>query len=124
MTWRRWVDPRRWPSLVLAGVTLLIVILVSGAIASFGVRFMGSQAAFEAARQQALPWLFLWRWACYGGLAYGWLRHWKPGVLAQLAKDDDRGAAARERLVRLERLAVGVAMFIEGYNLLDWLGGV
>lgn len=124
MTLKRWLDPRQWPSLVVAGVTLALVILLSGMIASLGIRFMGSREAFEAARQQALPWLFLWRWACYGVLIACWLKVWKPKLLRQLSKDSEGGTLARQKLTRLERLCVCAMVFVEGYNLADWLGGV
>lgn len=123
MMLRRLLDPRRWPSIVVFPVVLVVMFLLGSLLASLGVHLMGSRAAFDAARQAALPWLFLWRWACYAGLIVGWIRLWKPRVVRRLAEDRDGGQAARHRLVRLERLAIGALVCIELFNLIDWLGG-
>ncbi|MBZ9559075.1 MULTISPECIES: hypothetical protein [unclassified Modicisalibacter] len=122
MTRSRLIDPRRWPSLVVFFVVLVLMVLLSGAIVSLGIHLMESREAFEAARRAALPWLFLWRWACYATLVTAWVRLWKPRVLERLAEDDDGGVAARQRLGRIERLAIGVMAGIELLNLIDWLG--
>lgn len=123
MTRKRLLDPRRWPSLVVFPVVLVLVFLLGSLLASLGIQLMGSRAAFDAAKQAALPWLFLWRWACYAGLAVGWIRLWKPRVVQRLNEDRDGGQAARQRLARLEYLAIGALVCIELFNLIDWLGG-
>lgn len=76
-----------------------------------------------AAKQRALPWLFLWRWACYAGLIVAWIQLWKPHVVARLDQDRDGGGAARARLKRIEALAIGAMVCLEFVNLADWLGG-
>lgn len=123
MTLRRFIDPRQWPSLVVFPVVLLLVFMLGNLLASLNIHWMGSRAAFDAAKQAALPWLFLWRWACYAGLIVGWIRLWKPRVVQRLNEDDDGGEAARHRLTRLERLVVGAMVGVELFNLIDWLGG-
>lgn len=118
---RKVVDPRRWPSLLVFFAVLVLMLIISGPIASLGIHYMGNKAAIEAARQAALPWLFLWRWACYAVLITGWLRTWKPRVLRRLNEDTDGGTEAREGLRRLERLAIGIMACIEVFNLLSWM---
>nr|WP_298411690.1 hypothetical protein [uncultured Halomonas sp.] len=123
MTLKRLIDPRRWSSGVVFLVTLLGIVFLSGAIVSLAIHFLGSQEAFMAARQRALPWLFLWRWACYAGLVVAWVYLWKPRVVMRLNEDRDGGEAARARLKRLEWLGIGAMACIELVNLVDWLGG-
>ncbi|NRB57518.1 MAG: hypothetical protein HRU39_16310 [Salinicola sp.] len=120
---RRLIDPRRWPFPVIFVVALIGVFLLSGVIVSLAIQMMGSREAFSAAKQAALPWLFLWRWGCYAFLILAWLKLWKPRVITRLNEDRDGGAAARERLKRLEILTLVVMAAIELFNLLDWLGG-
>ncbi|OHZ00181.1 hypothetical protein [Salinicola sp. MIT1003] len=117
------IDPRRWPSPVVFVVALIGVFLLSGVVVSLAIQLMGSREAFAAAKQAALPWLFLWRWACYAALILAWLKLWKPRVLARLGEDRDGGEAARDRLKRLESLTLVVMVGIELFNVLDWLGG-
>lgn len=119
---KRVFDPRQWPSPVVFMVVLLAMVLLSGVIASLSIKLMGSSDAFAAVKQAALPWLFLWRWACYAGLIAAWILAWKPRVVSRLNEDRDGGIAARERLRRLEIFAVAVMACIELYNLIDWLG--
>ena len=123
MAFKRLIVPRRWPSAIVFLVVLLLMLLLSGTIVSLAIQLMGSQEAFVAAKQAALPWLFLWRWACYAGLIVSWIRLWKPRVVKRLNEDRDGGAAARERLTRLEYLVMGAMICIEIFNLIDWLGG-
>lgn len=123
MALKRFLDPRRWPSPLVFLVALVGALILSGVIASLAIHLMGSQDAFTAARQAALPWLFLWRWACYAAIVIGWMRFWKPRVVRRLNEDRDGGDAARERLKRLEILTIGVMGCIEVFNLIDWLGG-
>lgn len=123
MAFKRLLDPRRWPAPIVFLVVLITMFLLGGAIVSLAIHMMGSREAFAAARQVALPWLFLWRWACYASLVVGWTRFWKPCVVKRLNEDRDGGEAARERLARLEYLAIGAMVCIEIFNLTDWLGG-
>lgn len=123
MSFKRFIDPRRWPSLLVFLVALVGVFFISGIVISLAIHFMGSQEAFEAARQAALPWLFVWRWICYAVLVVGWIHFWKPRVVTRLNEDRDGGGEARSRLKRLERLAMGAMVGIEIFNLIDWLGG-
>ena len=123
MALKRLIDPRRWPTPIVFLAALILVFLLSGAVVSLAIRLMGSQEAFAAAKQAALPWLFLWRWACYAGLIVGWIRLWKPRVVKRLNEDRDGGDAARTRLAHLEYLVLGAMVCIEAFNLIDWLGG-
>ncbi|REC93374.1 hypothetical protein [Kushneria indalinina] len=120
---KRLLNPKRWPSIVVFGMVLIGVFFLSGVIVSLVTHLMGSREVFAAAKQAALPWLFLWRWACYAGLIVAWLRVWKPRVLKHLAKDRDGGEAARGRLKRLEILTLIAMAGIELFNTIDWLGG-
>lgn len=122
MALKRFIDPRQWPSIVVFPVAVVLVFLLGGMLASIGIHLMGSRAAFEAAKQAALPWFFLWRWACYAGLIACWVHVGKPRVVQRLNEDADGGEAARHRLTRLERLVIGVMVCIELFNLIDWLG--
>ncbi|MCS2611028.1 hypothetical protein [Halomonas dongshanensis] len=120
---KRLIDPRRWPSPVVFVVVLIGMFLLSGMIVLLSIQMMGSREAFMAVKQAALPWLFVWRWICYAVLIVAWVKRWKPHVLTRLSQDRDGGAAARERLKRLEALTLGVMATIELFNVLDWLGG-
>ncbi|QEA38650.1 hypothetical protein FGL86_05870 [Pistricoccus aurantiacus] len=123
MAFKRFIDPRRWPSPLVFLVALVGVFFISGVVVSLAIHLLGSRDAFAAARQAALPWLFVWRWACYAGLIVGWVRLWKPRVVKRLNEDRDGGDEARSRLKRLEALAIGAMVSIEIFNLIDWLGG-
>lgn len=123
MSVKRLIDPRQWPSIVVFGMALIAVFLLSGVIVSLVAHLMGSREVFATVKQAVLPWLFLWRWACYAGLIVAWLRLWKPRVLKYLGEDRDGGEAARGRLKRLEILTLIAMAGIELFNAIDWLGG-
>ncbi|WP_186764386.1 hypothetical protein [Pistricoccus aurantiacus] len=123
MTFMRLLDPRHWPSPLVFLVALVGMFALSGVVVSLAIQLMGSREAFVAAKQAALPWLFVWRWACYAGLALVWRRVWKPRVIMCLNEDRDGGSAARAGLKRLETLAIGAVACVELFNLIDWLGG-
>ena len=119
-----WYDPRRWPSLVVFVVALMVVYLLSGVIASIGVRMAGSLPAWQAAMDRAAPLLLGWRLGVYGAVAWLWLHRWKSRVLARIADDKDGGELARQKLRRLEFISVGFIAVLELINVSNWLGGM
>lgn len=119
-----WYDPRRWPSLVVFMVALVAVVFLSGVIASIGIRMAGSLAAWQTTLDTAAPLLLGWRLVFYGGIAWLWLRQWKPRVLARVGGDHDGGVRARHKLQRLELMSVGFIVVLELINLSNWLGGM
>ncbi|WP_249978041.1 hypothetical protein [Vreelandella olivaria] len=120
---RAWFDPRRWPPIVVFIIAMVVVYVISGVVASIGIRLAGSMEAWNAAMSTAGPALLGWRILFYGGIVGLWLKLWKPRVLAGLTSDDDGGAQARHKLKRLEYAALGFVVLLELINVVSWLGG-
>ncbi|EPC00623.1 hypothetical protein L861_06695 [Litchfieldella anticariensis FP35 = DSM 16096] len=118
-----WYDPRRWPSLLVAFLTLLLMFLLSGVIVSIGIRIAGSLEAFQAGMAAAQPLLLVWRLLFYGAMAWLWYRHWRPRVIRRLNRDRDGGEQARPKLEKLERLVLVLVALLEVMNFTNWLGG-
>lgn len=117
------LHPRTWPPLLVAVLTFLLVVLLSGMIASVAISMLGSLTAFRAAMHVAAPWLFLWRCGLYALGFVLWRYRLRPRTVARLRHDQDGGQAAYAMLVRLERHVLVVLALIELYNLYNWLGG-
>lgn len=113
------LHPKRWPSLLVALVSLVGVVIVSGIIASVGIRIAGSVPAFQSVWREAGWWLFMWRVVLYAAIAFVWWRYRKPRVVKHLG--DAPGAT--DRLRRLERAAILLVLLFEVLNLPRWLGG-
>lgn len=118
-----WYDPRRWPPLVVFIISLVVVFLFSGVVASIGIRLAGSLEAWNAAMNTAGPALLGWRILLYAAITALWLKLWKPKVLTRLTNDHDGGAQARYKLKRLEFAALGFVVVLELINVVSWLGG-
>lgn len=115
--------PRHWPPLLVAAVSFLLVLLLSGVIASVAISALGSLSAFQSVMDAAAPWLLLWRLGLYAGGFLIWRYRMRPRTVARLCEDRDGGQVAYARLVRLERHVLVVMALIEIYNLYNWLGG-
>ncbi len=113
------LHPKRWSSLLVALVALVGMVIISGVIASVGIRIAGSVPAFQSAWREAGWWLFMWRVALYAAIAFVWWRYRKPRVVKRLG--DAPGAT--DRLRRLERAAILLVLLFEVLNLPRWLGG-
>lgn len=115
--------PRTWPPMLVAAMTFILVVLLSGVIVSVGASLMGGMTAYQSAMDSAAPMLLLWRLGLYGlGFVIWWYK-FRPRAVASLRHDRDGGQAAYAMLVRLERHVLIVVALIELYNLIDWLGG-
>lgn len=74
-----WMNPARWPSLLVAMAVLVVMFLLSGAILAISVRLLGGLEAHHSAWQAAWPWLLAWRLSLYAALDLVWWRKVRPG---------------------------------------------
>lgn len=118
-----WMNPARWPSLLVAMAVLIGMLLISGVILSISVRLLGGLEAHHSAWQAAWPWLLAWRLSLYAALALVWWRKLRPRAVARLRQDHDDGRQALAKLRRLEVIALGILALIEVTNLINRLGG-
>ncbi|TDO02839.1 hypothetical protein [Halomonas ventosae] len=118
-----WLNPARWPSLLVAMAVLVVMFLLSGAILAVSVRLLGGLEAHHSAWQAAWPWLLAWRLSLYAALALVWWRKLRPRAVARLRQDHDDGRQALAKLRRLEVMALGILALIEVTNLINRLGG-
>ncbi|MCE8005293.1 hypothetical protein [Billgrantia ethanolica] len=119
-----WYDPRRWPPLVVFVFVLLVVYMLSGLIASIGLRMAGSLRAWQSVMDSAAPLLLGWRVVLYGAITWLWLHRWKPRVMTRIANDKDGGLMARHKLKRLEFASAGFILVLELISVTKWLGGI
>lgn len=120
---RRGWHSGRWPSWLVALLSLVAMLLLSWILLSVSLRLAGSLEAHQAAWTRAGPWLLLWRGCLYLGLALVWWKRWRPRVLRRLAIEPDQEALARARLRRLEALAVGTILLLELTHWINSSGG-
>ncbi|MCC5902719.1 MAG: hypothetical protein JJT87_12445 [Halomonas sp.] len=113
------LHPKRWPSLLVALVVLVGMVVISGIIATIGIRIAGSLPAFQSAWREAGWWLLLWRTALYSAIAAVWWYYSKPRVLQRLGNNSE----ATHRLRRLELSVLFLLLLLEALNLPRWLGG-
>lgn len=118
-----WMNPARWPSLLVAMAVLIGMLLISGVILAISVRLLGGLEAHHSAWQAAWPWLLAWRLSLYAALALVWWRKLRPRAVARLCQDHDDGRQALAKLRRLEAMALGILALIEVTNLINRLGG-
>lgn len=118
-----WLNPARWPSLLVAMAVLVVMFLLSGAILAVSVRLLGGLEAHHSAWQAAWPWLLAWRLSLYAALALVWWRKFRPRAVARLRRDHDDGQQALAKLRRLELMALGILVLLEVTNLINQLGG-
>ncbi|QJQ97787.1 hypothetical protein [Halomonas sp. PGE1] len=122
-----WLNPARWPSLLVAMAVLVVMFLLSGAILAVSVRLLGGleahHSAWQAAWQAAWPWLLAWRMSLYAALALVWWRKVRHRAVARLRRDRDDGQQALAKLRRLELMALGILVLLEVTNLINQLGG-
>ncbi|MBB3332254.1 H+/Cl- antiporter ClcA [Halomonas campaniensis] len=118
-----WMNPARWPSLLVAMVVLVVMFLLSGAILVISVRLLGGFEAHHSAWQATWPWLLAWRLSLYAALALVWWRKLRPRAVARLRQDHYDGRQALAKLRRLEVMALGILGLIEVTNLINRLGG-
>lgn len=107
-------------------VVALAVLVAAFVIAALGMQLAGGPDAFNLWLTAATPWFLLWHVVLYsvGGTLY--LAHWRPRLRAAQRNQADGGEAARQRLVRLERMLIVVLIVIEATNVPDviaWLSG-
>ena len=119
-----WINPRRWPSLLVAIAVLVVMFLLSGAILAVSVRLLGGLEAYHSAWQTAWPWLLVWRLSLYATLILVWWYKVRPRAVARLRRDHDNGRQALAKLRRLELMALGILGLLETTNLISRLGGV
>lgn len=120
---RPWGHPGRWPSWLVALLSLVAMFLLSGILLSVSLRLAGSLEAHQAAWASAGPWLLMWRLCLYLGLALVWWTRWRPHVLRRLAIDPDQETSARARLRRLEALAARIVVLLELTHWINSIGG-
>lgn len=118
-----WMNPARWPSLLVAMAVLVVMFLLSGAILAVSVRLLGGLEAHHSAWQAAWPWLLAWRLSLYAALVLVWWRKVRPRAVARLRRDRDDGQQALAKLRRLELMALGILVLLEATNLINQLGG-
>ncbi|MGJ7462127.1 hypothetical protein ACR80S_13585 [Halomonas sp. MA07-2] len=118
-----WMNPARWPSLLVAMAVLVAIFLLSGAILAVSVRLLGGLEAHHDAWRAAWPWLLAWRLSLYAALVLVWWRKVRPRAVARLRRDHDDGRQALAKLRRLELMALGILVLLEATNLVNQLGG-
>ncbi|MGJ8517618.1 hypothetical protein [Carnimonas bestiolae] len=118
--WSRVIDPRRWPTALQVGASLIIALLMSGVVVNLGTRFYGSHEAFDAAHHRAMPWLLVWRLLLYAALAWGWFTRFRPRLMKTLDERGEAGQNGQRQIRRVEWTLVVALVVIEGSNLLSW----
>lgn len=117
---------RRLNATTLFVVVALAVLVAAFVIAALGMHLAGGPDAYNLWLTAATPWFLLWRVALYsvGGTLY--IAHWRRRLRAAQRDQADGGEAARQRLVRLERMLIVALIAIEATNVPDviaWLSG-
>lgn len=117
---------RRWSAAAVFTATALAVLVLAFFVAGVGLHLAGGPERLRAWLSGATPWFVLWRLAIYSVAGSLYVTSWRPRLRAMQRKQTDGGEAARQRLVRVERMLIIAIIAIEATNAPDviaWISG-
>lgn len=117
---------RRWSAGGLFLVSWGVVVVLALILTAIGIEMAGGAPEFRDWLGAAAPYALVWRLILYVGGGTLYVAHFRPRLRAMQRRQSDGGSAARERLIRIERMAVVVFIAVEVANapdLIAWISG-